>query len=635
MSRLRTLQTSFTSGEISPLMLGRGDLRAYANGAARLTNVFIHPTGGLARRDGLRFVDRLPGPARLIGFEFNTEQAYLLALTDRALRVYRDDALIASIATPWRGDQLAQLTWTQSADTLLVCHPAVEPQTVSRLADPDWRCQPWPLIRPDGTVRRPFYRFADAEVSLAMSGTSGAIEVAASAPVFMPDHVGARLRIAARQVRIDAYLHAARIAGTVLGTQPLPGIAPTGDWDEAAWSAARGFPVCATFHQDRLVVGGSRDLPNRLWMSRSGDMFDFDLGSGLDDQGIEFPILSDQVNAIRSVFSGRHLQVFTSGAEWMVTGEPLTPSTVQLRRQTRIGSPVDRAVPPRDVEGATLFAARNDREIREFLYTDSEQAYGTVDLALLARHLVDRPVDQDYDQNRRLLFVVMADGSVSALTAYRAEKVTAWTRLGTDGSVGAVAVSGGAVYLAVGRANGWSLERLSGETMLDAALTGSDETGKATWTGLDHLEGRTVRVVADDVDRGDHGILGGAVTLAGPARRVAIGLPYAHRIEPMPPFLAEMTGGSHGVAVRPVETVFRLHETGALTLDLGRGLADVPLRTIAGAAFDQPPPRFTGDRRVRHLGWTRNATRPLWRIEQDTPLPFCLLSVTTELKVND
>jgi hypothetical protein len=45
--------------------------------------------------------------------------------------------------------------------------------------------------------------------------------------------------------------------------------------------------------------------------SKSADLFNFDLGKGLDDEGIEFPILSDQVNAIpdpRYVFSGRHLQ---------------------------------------------------------------------------------------------------------------------------------------------------------------------------------------------------------------------------------------------------------------------------------------------------------------------------------------
>ena len=66
----------------------------------------------------------------------------------------------------------------------------------------------------------------------------------------------------------------------------------------------------------------------------TGDLWNFDKGDGLDADSIEFGLLSDQVNAIRALFSGRNLQVFTSGAEWIVTGSPLTPTNIQLDRQT-------------------------------------------------------------------------------------------------------------------------------------------------------------------------------------------------------------------------------------------------------------------------------------------------------------
>jgi hypothetical protein len=165
----------------------------------------------------------------------------------------------------------------------------------------------------------------------------------------------------------------------------LPSTAATPDWEEHAFSWARGWPVCACFHQDRLVLGGSRDLPNRLWLSRTGIINNFDAGTGLDDEAIEFSLMSDQVNAIRGLFSGRHLQVFTSGAEWMVTGDPLTPSSIQLHRQTRIGSPVERMVPPVDVDGATVFVARSGRGVHEFAYYRGRAAYQASDLALVAR----------------------------------------------------------------------------------------------------------------------------------------------------------------------------------------------------------------------------------------------------------
>ena len=85
MAGARTLKTSFTAGEVAPELLGRPDLRAWANGARRLRNVFIQPTGGVVRRPGLRHVAALAGPARLIAFEFNTEQTlYLVGVSGRS-----------------------------------------------------------------------------------------------------------------------------------------------------------------------------------------------------------------------------------------------------------------------------------------------------------------------------------------------------------------------------------------------------------------------------------------------------------------------------------------------------------------------------------------------------------------------
>src|SRR5690242_8397951 len=123
----RSLKTSFTGGEIAAELLGRPDLRAWANGARLLRNVFIQPTGGVTRRPGLRHVATLPGPARLIAFEFNTEQTYLLVLTAGAMRVLVGDAQVAQVAGPWTEAMLPGLAFTQSADTLLLCHPDLPP----------------------------------------------------------------------------------------------------------------------------------------------------------------------------------------------------------------------------------------------------------------------------------------------------------------------------------------------------------------------------------------------------------------------------------------------------------------------------------------------------------------------------
>ncbi|MBF0269343.1 MAG: hypothetical protein HQL44_12210 [Alphaproteobacteria bacterium] len=627
MPNLKTIKTNFTSGEISPGLLGRGDLRAYENGAMRLRNVVVAPTGGASRRPGLAYIDTADGKGRLVGFEFNTEQVYLLVFTDGRMDVYQDGAWVAGKDVPWTEAQLAQLSWTQSADTLLVTHPDVQPRKITRSSHVDWSVAVWSFTEESNLLRQPYHKFTAPEVTLTPSATSGSITLTASANLFDAAHVGQRFRIKSKQVAITAV--SSPTSASAETKEDLEDTSATEDWDEAAFSSLRGWPVCCCFHQDRLVIGGSRDLPNRMWLSKSSELWNFDLGEGLDDESIEFTLLSDQVNAVRAVFSGRHLQVLTSGAEWMVTGSPLTPGKIQVNRQTRNGSMVDRQVPPRDVDGATIFAGRTGNDLREFLYTDIEQAYTSHDLAMLAGHLCNGPVDMDYDPAMRLLYVVMSDGSIAAITNYRAEQVTAWSLLTTDGLFHSVAVVGDSAYVLVERQGDYLIECFDPTLNTDSALLGEGEEPGDIWSGLDHLEGRTVSVVGDGLPVGSAVIEGGSLLLDHPATTVEAGLAFMHEIQPLPP-------AGQVKPVRLISAAFRLQDTQALRVDVGKGAQPIPFKHLGvESALDAPAQPFSGEVKLRALGWRRNLAEPLWVVRQSDPLPSTVLSVTTETKVSD
>lgn len=634
-------KSNFTAGEISPNLLGRGDLKSYGNGASKLRNVFIHATGGVTRRPGLRYITTAKGPGRLVAFEFNTEQVYLLVFTDGFMDVYQDGTKVAEQATPWTAQQISEFVWVQSADTLFVLHPDVQPRRITRTSHTNWTITTWVFLDEQkpaeggdpayDRIQQPHHKFADDDVTISTNTTTGTVTLTASAAVFEAGHVGTRMRLQNKEVAITAVASSTSATATV--KENLAGTSATKDWEEQAFSAVRGWPTTVCFHQDRLVIGGSRDLPNRLWLSKSADLFNFDLGEGLDDEAIDFAILSDQVNAIRAVFSGRHLQVFTSGAEWMVTGEPLTPGNLQLQRQTRIGSPIDRSVPPRDVDGATIFVPRDGSGIREFLFADVEQAYQSTDLATTAEHLINQPVDQDYDNAKRHLHVVMADGSMATLTVYRAENVNAWSLQETAGNFTSVAVVGGSIYVLVERGTDTNIERLDSSLSSDSAIDATNVTPIQIWSGFDHLNDKTVGVLADGSPRNDTIVTSGTITLEYDASELEAGLSFEHIVEPMPPVLSAINSGM-GSKLRPISVTLRVRDTAAAKLDVGRGYIDVPFQTLGAELLDQPPIPFTGDKTVRALGWRTVGPTPLWSIRQDAPLPFTLLSVATKVAAN-
>lgn len=631
MSNLLQVKTNFTAGCIGRNLYGRGDLSIFENGARTLENVIIQPTGGVSRRKGLALVEKINKSARLISFEFNTEQIYLICICEEEIRIYKDNECIKTLASPWTSDQLSSLNYTQSADTLLVVHPDVPPQQITRGDNEDWQISKMEYYTKEGRIYCPFYNYYNHKVSISPSGTSGTITISSPSEIFTAASVGSLINVRSGQVTISEYVSPTEVKATV--NCKLASTGSTNDWEESAFSPQRGWPNSITFHQNRLVFGGSKSLPNRLWFSKSGDLFNFDIGTGLDDEAIEFGILSDQVNTIKALVSARHLLVFTTGAEWMVSGNPLTPTSIQLSRQTSTGSYDKCCLYPQQIDGATVFVSQSGHQLREFLYTDTEQAYQSKDLTLMSGEIISSPVDNDFSRDECVLYIVLADGSVSCLTSYRTEEVTAWSKLRTNGKFLSVAVIGNEIYFCTLRKNGYFIEKISDEFYADCAVKLHSETPKKLWSGLEHLEGCEISVLADDFSVGKYKVENGCIDLLEEASDLVVGLPYEHIIEPLP-YVADAVRPYSPQALRVISGLFRILNTRCFCIDMGNGYLQVPLkRLFKDDILDAPPSSYSGDVRLRALGWIREMDKPLWSIKSDEPLAFTLLSAVLEVKI--
>ncbi len=148
--------TTFSAGEFSPKLDGRVDLQKYTQAAKKISNMTIHPQGGAARRPGSIFVREVKNSAhnvRLIPFEFNVEQAYILEFGDQYFRVHKDGGTVVSggspveVTTPYLHTELADLKFTQSNDLLFVAHPNHAPRQITRTSHTAWTVAEIDFIR--------------------------------------------------------------------------------------------------------------------------------------------------------------------------------------------------------------------------------------------------------------------------------------------------------------------------------------------------------------------------------------------------------------------------------------------------------------------------------------------------------
>ena len=461
-------QNSFANGAVAPEFYARDNI----NGLSRLENMDVLAGGGLSRRCGLRDIISLRGQARLIPFSVADGEEYIIAITDFYIGIYQDGTRIQSLKSPWSYDDAMNLQYAQRFGTMIFVHPDYQPQTLYKSGD-TFYFREFEFSRNDAdmTVNMPFVRFDDAsDIKITVSAHSSGNNYATfttNADFWTPENVGGRLHLLNRQWQIIEYISPTQIVVHTNGTYTLPNAAVS-DWCECAFGARRGWPRSITFHQDRLVFGGSRSWPSGIWLSRVGQHNNFDTGTGLDDEAIFISMLSAQRQQICTVVSSDTLQILTNVGEWAISSKPLTPSVVDIKQHTSVGSYVARYLPPQKIEGATVFVSTSGRDIRELALDELGEKYNANDLCALSKHLLTNPVDMAYNDSTRQLFVVLADGTMSVLNQNAALGISAWGVYKTRGEFLSVAVCDGHTYVATRREDGVQLERFDPDTMTDA-----------------------------------------------------------------------------------------------------------------------------------------------------------------------
>lgn len=190
-----TIQTNFTSGEISPLMYGRTDVNKYQNGAAKLINFLVRPQGGICRRQGTLYVDTPTlgaGPHRLIPFVISSTQSYVLCFTNLYLTFYLNGAVVGGTsspyyrATPYAFTELNLITYAQSADVMYLAHPNHAPMVLTLNADASWTLQGYqvfdgPYLEIDTSNNRLQLQLVSDTCTMISSVTSFSISVTATA----------------------------------------------------------------------------------------------------------------------------------------------------------------------------------------------------------------------------------------------------------------------------------------------------------------------------------------------------------------------------------------------------------------------------------------------------------------------
>ena len=217
MPKVSTAFANFTAGEITPKLFGRTDISKYDNGAETVENFLVQPHGGLMRRPGTRFVSEVKNSSnavRLIAFEFNVEQSYILEFGPTYFRVYKDGGQVESggsaveVTTVYTASDLDGLKFAQAADPMYIVSPNHPIYKITRTSHTAW------TITEVTTQRGPFLDQNITTTTLTPDSRDGTIRLTASADLWTADDVGRLVKIEDGFVKITSRVSATVADGT-------------------------------------------------------------------------------------------------------------------------------------------------------------------------------------------------------------------------------------------------------------------------------------------------------------------------------------------------------------------------------------------------------------------------------------
>ncbi len=585
-------QLSFTGGELSPHIYARIDIARYDSGARRMRNFMVHEYGGVSNRAGTRFIGEVADTAhqsRLIPFAFNTQETYVLEFSHLVMRIlhhggfvtypdgHAQEGEIVEITSPFSSADLALLKYAQSADILTLCHPSYAVHELSRTSHHEWAFASITFVptapTPTGLGLNAYgggsgttYKYIvtsvaeNGEESLSPSPVTCTNRYDMNAGTSYYNTLSWNAMTGASKYNIyryddyDGYTYGFLSSTTGTSFKDNGSIEPdvTDAPPEARnpFSGSEYYPSCCAYYKQRLCFGRSNTNPQTLWMTQTANYRNMNVSSPRRaDDAIEYTIAGNQVNEIRHIVPLRDLIILTSGGEWTMTtgGQGLAADTVDFVHESVNGSS---HLLPLVINNSVLYVNPTGNKVRDLFYRFEDDGYSGDDLTIFSRHLFENRTITEWcfqKEPHRVVWAITNDGILLGLTYNREHQVWGWHRHDTENgafeSICAIQEDGhDSVYVTVRRTINDTETRyiekmesrvftdIKDAVFVDSCLSYDGEPTQ-TVSGLEHLEGQTVAILADGNVHARTIVEDGSISLNYPASVIHVGLPITAELE--------------------------------------------------------------------------------------------------------
>jgi hypothetical protein len=465
-------------------------------------------------------------------------------------------------------------------------------------------------------------------------------------PVFTPEHAGGLfifpfdVSVDRLVGRIDTYIDATHVKlEGVWESQPKPEVNTFSNIRgsdsfllEPVFSDKRGWPRNGEVFQNRFVAIGNKVFPGVPWLSVTNNETDFNDSNADDTSAIALFSSKDSGYILRSA-SSRTLTFFSTNGIYSTSytsTQALTPKNANLTKANVDGI---EDVQPLFVDNQIIYVNKGGKVINSVLFDININSYRFKNVSITADHMINKPLYAIELKNNDMLSANYAlfSNSNGALAVYHTlleQEMVGWTQCDTDGLFRNLSGIDNEVMAIVERTvNGETqlyIEYLDFDLKTDSTISFSYDEPVVEVTGLYHLNGKTVKVIADGYVY-TLSVENNTIFLPKPATTIQVGMPVT--IEVNPNDFAIPESGTYFYKNKIISSVYLdLYNTLSVKIN-GEIIPD--LRFGYSAISEPPVPKTMVYKTSPMTGPNREM---ILSITQDDPFPFTLRAIGYEVK---
>jgi hypothetical protein len=667
MQSSRQIISSFAAGEVSPKLYGRVDLPIYQQACRTMQNVFPLPEGPAEKRPGTKYVCEVDSSAlagRLIPWVVTPTSGRVLIMNNSKVQYVNSSGLIyngtskVETTIPYATTELWNVRYVQPGSKMYLTHTSHAPRRLTRTSDTSW------------AITAPSFAHTNNDFQAANSGAGTIFATTGDYPALCEIYEDRLLF--ARTVNnpgtfwgsqvsdYEDFDHASGTSSAELATDA---------WEKTPQAKANNIILWLLAEQALLFgsstgawrVGGKETLlsPDQAWWPT------IQSAAGCSDIA---PVLIDDI-AVFVERGDKHIRQMQYSQD---VDRYLTPQLSQHAEHLTGKGIVEIAFQrnPRSIlwvvtEDGTLLSMTFDRASGVVAWSRHTIGSGVVesvcviptdgpdDVYLLVKRTINEATKRYVEKFNFDDFSSSIDGyfvdcgttdhgdsvSVTSITAANPAVCTTAAAHGFENddhvrftSVEGITEVNSYIYTVKNKtATTFQLYTQDGGTAIDfsgeseAASGGTVEQVTNTISSLDHLEGETVKILADGGTLATEAVSSGSITLDEFANKVHVGLPYTAKVETMDIQVAP------GALKRITKAYFRFYQS----VDVQVGPDEDNLETVTLSdelpVMDDAPGLVSGI--VESPFYGDHTLEPRFMFVSSSPHPLTVLSVFTEIKV--